>query len=124
MGKGGFYTMSPSGPPGQFDETKLAHCISRSCILQNKTTIGPLRHILRKIFFDKVPLWGPRGSGLDMPTKCDHKLVSAVFSYGGDRGTRYSLRTDGRSDCWTAGRRTKGYRIISPGLRPVELKCF
>ena len=43
------------GPSWQFDWTKLAHCTSRSCILQNKTTIRPLRHILR-FFLDKVPL--------------------------------------------------------------------
>ena len=29
----------------------------------------PLRHILR-IFLDKVPLWGPRGSGLDRNCTC------------------------------------------------------
>ena len=61
--------MSPSGPPGQFDWTKLAHCTSRSCVLQNKTTIRPLRHILR-ILFDEVPLRGPRGSGLDQNCTC------------------------------------------------------
>ena len=41
-----------------------------------------------------------------------------VFSYRGDRGTTYCLRTDRQ----TAKRRTKGYRISSTGLWPVELK--
>ena len=40
-----------------------------------------------------------------------------VFSYGGDRGTRYCVRSDGRTF-----RGTKGYRISSTGLGPVELK--
>ena len=40
--------------------------------------------------------------------------ASMVFSDGGDTGTRYCLRT--------AGRQTKGYRISSTGLWPVELK--
>ena len=64
--------MSPSEPPGQFDWTKLAHCTSRPCILQNKTIIRPLRHILRIFFFDKAPppLWGPRRSGLDQNCTC------------------------------------------------------
>ena len=43
-GGGDFKTLSPFGPPGQLDWTKLAHC-------KIKTRIRPLRHILRKLFF-------------------------------------------------------------------------
>ena len=62
--------MSPSGPPGQFDWTKLAHCKSRSCILQNKTTIRPLRHILRFFLTKSSCGAGPKGSGLDQNCTC------------------------------------------------------
>ena len=75
--------MPSSGPPGQFDWIKLAHCTSRPCILQNKTTIRPLRHILN-IFSDKAPPpVGPQrvrsGPALQMhnytmgPTTRDHE---------------------------------------------------
>ena len=47
-GRGGGLDYVPFWAPGQFDCTKLAHCTSRPCIIQNKTTIRPLRHILRK----------------------------------------------------------------------------
>ena len=51
-----------SKPPGQFDWKKLAHCTSRPCILQNKTIIRPLRHILRNlIFLTKSPCGAPGG---------------------------------------------------------------
>ena len=56
-----FRLFSLLGAPGQFDWTKLAHCTFRSCILQNKTIIRPLRHILRKKNWTKSPLWGPGG---------------------------------------------------------------
>ena len=60
--------MPPSGVPGHFDWTKLAQCTTRSCILQNKTIIRPLRHIIGffKIFLTK----GPMGSRLDQ--NCTH----------------------------------------------------
>ena len=61
-GGGGILDCVPFWAPGQFDWTKLAHCTSRSCMLQNKTTIT--------IFLDKVPLWCPRGSGLDQNCTC------------------------------------------------------
>ena len=78
---------APLRAPGQFDWTKLAHCTSRPCILQNKTIIRPLRHILR-ICFDKVPLWGPRGSGLDQNCTCttrpwgqQHETINRSLRY-------------------------------------------
>ena len=56
---GGILNSPPSEPPGQFDWTKLAHCTSRPCILQNKTIIRPLRHNVLRIFLS--PLVGPQG---------------------------------------------------------------
>ena len=69
-GEGGILDYAPSGAPWQFDLTKLAHCTSRLCILQNSTTIRPLRHILRKKIVGQSPPVVPQG-GLDW-TKIAH----------------------------------------------------
>ena len=100
----------PLWAPRQFDWTKLAYCTSRSCIQQNKTSIKPLRHTLRKCVWTKSSC-GALGSGLDQNCTCTTRLWGqqnmtinrslAVFNYWGDKGTRYCLHTDGR----TAGRR-------------------
>ena len=45
---GGYFRLFPPLGPRQFDWTKLAYFTSRSCIQQNKTSIKPLRHTLRK----------------------------------------------------------------------------
>ena len=62
--------MYPSGPPGQFDWTKLAHCTSacRSCLQLNKTS-----ETHTKIFFGQSPHVGPQG-GPDW-TKIAHALL-------------------------------------------------
>ena len=116
--------MYPSGPPGQFDWTKLAHCTSacRSCLQLNKTLIRPLRHILR-FFLDKAPLWNPRGSGLDQNCTCTTRPWGQQ-NVTINRSLQY-LVTEAREEQdivygqtrRTAGRRTKGYRISSTGLR-------
>ena len=137
-GKGRGGIMSPSGPPGHFDLTKLAHCTSTSCFLQNKPTIRPLRHILRKFtFFDKVPLWGPRGSGLDQNCTCTTRpwgqqnvtmnryllyLVTEEIEEQDIVYRQIDRQTVRQTDRRTAGRRTKEYRISSTGRRAVELK--
>ena len=103
--------------------TKLAKCTSRSCILQNQTTIRPLRHILRTfLFLDKGPLWGPRGSGLDQNCTCttrpwgqqnvtiNRSLWYLVMEEIEEQDIVYG-QTDGLTD----GRMT-GYRISSTGL--------
>ena len=119
-GKGGgggwILDYAPFWASGQFDWTKLAHCTSRSCILQNKTTIRPLRHILRKfIFLDKVPLWGPRGSRLDQNCTCTtrpwgHQNMNI------NRYLRYLYMEEIEKQDIVDGRRMKGYRISSTGL--------
>ena len=59
---GGILDYVPFWAPGHFDWTKLAHCTSRSCVLQNKTTIRPLRHIhVLRIFLTKSPCVAPGG---------------------------------------------------------------
>ena len=54
---------------GQFDWTKLTYFTYRSCIQQNKTSIKPLRHTLRKCVWTKSSC-GPQGSGLDQNCTC------------------------------------------------------
>ena len=59
-GGGGILDYIPLWVPRPFDWTKLAYCASRSCIQQNKTSIKPLRHTLKKCVWTKsscVP-WG------------------------------------------------------------------
>ena len=62
-GGGGIFDYAPCWAPGQFAWTKLAHCTvtSRTCILQNKTTIRLPRHILSKQKFGQSPPVGPQG---------------------------------------------------------------
>ena len=61
MGEGGgFQTMFPSGAPGHLDWTKLAQCTTKSCILQNKTILRPLRLIIG-FFLTKSPCGAPGG---------------------------------------------------------------
>ena len=58
--------------------------------------------------FDQVSLWDPIGLGLNQNCTCttkplgpktqDHKWVSTVFSYRGDKGRRYCLQTYGQLD--------------------------
>ena len=50
---------------------QTAQCTTRSCILQNKTIIRPLRHSIGflKIFSLSPPV-GPQGSGLDQNCTC------------------------------------------------------
>ena len=105
---------------------QLEHCTSRPYILQNRITIRPLRHILR-IFLDKVPLWGPRGSGQDQNCTCttspwgqQHETMNRSLQYLVTEEIEEQDIVYGQ----TVGRRTKGYCISSTGLRPVELKCF
>ena len=87
-------------------------------------------YILRFFFFgggggDKVPLCGPRGSGLDQNCTCTTRPWGQQ-NVTINRSLWY-LDTEEIEEQdivyrQTAGRRTKGYRISSPGLRPVELK--
>ena len=48
--------------------TKLSHLQLDQCILQNKTIIRTLRHILK--VFDILPLLGPMGPGLGQNCTC------------------------------------------------------
>ena len=79
-----------------------------------------LRHIIGIFsFFDKVPLWGPRGSGLDQNCTCttrpwdqQHETINRSLWY---------LVTEEIEDQdiaygQTAGQRTKGYHISLSGL--------
>ena len=68
-GGGGYFRLCPPLGPRQFDWTKLAYFTSRSCIQQNKTSIKPLRHTLRKCVWTKSSC-GPQGSGLDQNCTC------------------------------------------------------
>ena len=63
MGKGGGGILDyvPFWGPGHLDWTKLAQCISKSCILQNKTINRPLRHIIGFFIFWLSPPVGPQG---------------------------------------------------------------
>ena len=60
MRGGGILDYVPLWAPMQFDWTKLVYFTSRSCIQQNKTSIKPLRHTLRKCVWTKSS-WGSRG---------------------------------------------------------------
>ena len=106
--------MPPSEHPGQFDCTKLAHCISRPCILQNKTIIRPETYTKTFYFFDKVPLWGPRGSGLDQncifTTKWgqQYETINRSLLYLVTEEIEEQDIVYGQTDKQTAGRRTKG----------------
>ena len=62
----------PLWVPMQFDWTKLAYCTSRSCIQQNKTSIEPLRHTLRKCVWTKSSC-GAQWSGLHQNCTCTTK---------------------------------------------------
>ena len=68
-GGGGYFRLCPPLGPMQFDWTKLAFCTSRSCIQQNKTSIKPLRHTLRKCVWTKSSC-GAQESGLDQNCTC------------------------------------------------------
>ena len=75
----------PLWAPRQFDWTKLAYFTSRSCIQQNKTSIKPLRHTLRKCVWTS-PLVGPQGSGLGQNCTCTtrpwgHQNVTIIDRY-------------------------------------------
>ena len=121
--------MSPSGVPGHLDWTKLAQCTTRLCILQNKTIIMPLRHILRMflIFLTKSPCGAPWGPDLNIilhaqrttkPWDQQHETINGSLRYLVTEEIEEQHIVYGQ----TAGRHTKGYRISSTGLWPVELK--
>ena len=131
-GEGGILEYVPFWAPWQSDWTKLAHCTSRSCILQNKTTIRPLRHILRKLLFlDKVPPSGPRGSGLDQNCTCTtrpwgqqnvtiNRSLGYLVTEEIEEQDIYYGHTDGRTDGPTTDEWVS--HLSSSGLWPVELK--
>ena len=111
--KGGGLDYVPFWAPGQFDLTKLAHCTSRSFILQNKITIRPLRHILKKFFWTKSPLLGPRGSGLDQNCTCTTRswgqqnvTINRSLWYLVTEEIEEQDIVYGQTDRRTAGRRT------------------
>ena len=94
-----------------------------------KTIIRPLRHIIGIFFFlTKSPCGGPRGSGLDQNCTCTTRPWDQQQETI-NRSLRYLVTEEieeqdivyGQTDGQTAGRRTKGYRISSTGLWPVEL---
>ena len=115
-GEGGDFRLCPFWPLGRFDWTKLAHCTPRSCILQNKTTIGSSRHIL-SFFLDKVPLWDSRGSGLNQNYTCttrpwgqqnvtiDRYLQYLVTEEIEEQNIGY-IQVARRTDGWTDGKQT------------------
>ena len=109
--------MSPSGAPGHLDWTKVAHCTTISCILQNKTIIRPLRQNIG-IFLTKS-LCGPRGSGLDQNCTCTTRPWEQQQETI-NRSLRYLVTEEIEEQDivygHTAGQRTKGYRISSTGL--------
>ena len=87
--------------------------------------VGPLRHTIgfKHFFFTKSPM----GSGLDQNCTCttrpwgqQHETINRSLRYlvTAEIEEKHCLWTDRQ----TAGRRTKGYRISSSGLWPVELK--
>ena len=115
--------MPPSEPLWQFDWTKLAHCTSRPCILQNKIIIRPLRHILR-FFLTKSPCgpqWVWTGPKLHVQNKTigpchkQHETISMSLQYLVKEEITKQDIVYGQ----TAGR---PYRISSTSLWPVELK--
>ena len=127
-GGGGDFRLCPlSRAPGHPDWTKLAQYTTRSCILQNKTTTRPLRHKLRIFFY--CPPVGPHG----VPNWT--KIAHAQLDHGGQQhetinGSLWYKVTEeieeqdivyGQKD---VKRQTKGYRISSTGLWPVELKML
>ena len=101
------------------------HCTSRSCILQNQTTIRPLRHILGKIFYlTKSPCGAPGGSGLDQNCTCRTRPWGRQ-NVTLNRSLRYLVTEEIEEQDIVYGQtdgRTTGYRISSTGLRLVELK--
>ena len=61
-GGGGILDYVPFWGPGNLDWTKLVQCTTRSCSLQNKTIIRPLRHIIEFLkFLTKSPCGAPGG---------------------------------------------------------------
>ena len=71
MGKGGgILDYASFWAPREIKLDQSGTCKSRPCILQYKSTIKPLGHILRIFLFGEVPLWGPRGSRMDQNCTC------------------------------------------------------
>ena len=72
---------------------------------------------------------GPRESGLDQNCTCTTRpwgqqnvTINRYLWYLVTEEIEEQDIVYGETNGRTAGRRTKGYRISSPGLRPVELK--
>ena len=117
--------MPPSGAPGHLDWTKLAQCTTRSYILQNKTIIRPLRHILR-FFFRLSPPLGPHGGTCTTtPWGQQHETITGSLWYLVTEEIEEQDIVYGQTARW----RTNRYCISLTGLWLVELKmtwrrCF
>ena len=120
-GVGRIFRLCPFlGPQRILTRTNLHNAqLKKSCILQNKTIIRPLRHILRIFyFFYYIPLWDPMGSGLDQKCTCttrpwgqQHETINGSLRYLVIEEIEEQDIVYGQTDG-----RTKGYHISSTGL--------